>query len=116
MGCLSSGDLKEEKTLFALCNRLYRIPVLSSRKRPRSCYDVGWFVTWLGFRPSAGAPKRLCRFRFNDGPRDFGVLGPSLEALLWFAFQRLANREKKDGTLDFRVRRKEVNHVIVEEG
>jgi cytidylate kinase len=39
-----------------------------------------------------------------------------LEALLWFALQRLANREKKDGTLAFRVRRKEVNHVIVEEG
>src|SRR5229473_319912 len=50
----------------------------------------------------------------NDCPlSDFGT---SLEALLWFAFQRLANREKKDGTLAFRVRRKEVNHVIVEEG
>lgn len=36
MGCLSSGDLKEEKTLFALCNTLYRIPVLSSRECPRS--------------------------------------------------------------------------------
>ena len=45
-----------------------------------------------------------------------GVLGPSLEALLWFAFQRLANREQEDGTLAFCVRRKEVNHVIVEEG
>jgi len=31
------------------------------------------------------------------------------------AFQRLANREQEDGTLTFRVRRKEVNHVIVEE-
>jgi len=39
----------------------------------------------------------------------------SLQALLWFAFQRLANREKKDGTLAFRVRRKEVSQVIVEE-
>ena len=36
MGCLSSGDLKEEKTYFALFNTLYRIPVLSSRKCPRS--------------------------------------------------------------------------------
>ncbi len=32
MDCLSSEDLKEEKTQFALCNTLYRIPVLSSRK------------------------------------------------------------------------------------
>src|ERR1035441_6020764 len=31
------------------------------------------------------------------------------------AFQRLANREQEDGTLTFRVRRKEVSHVIVEE-
>src|SRR5260370_40508942 len=37
-------------------------------------------------------------------------------ALLWFAFQRLANREQEDGTLAFRVRRKEVSHVIIEEG
>ena len=50
----------------------------------------------------------------NDCP--FSDFDTSLEALLWFAFQRLANREKKDGTLAFRVRRKEVNHVIVEEG
>jgi hypothetical protein len=34
MGCLSSGDLKEEKSLFALVNTLYRIPVLSSREYP----------------------------------------------------------------------------------
>ena len=40
----------------------------------------------------------------------------SLQSLLWFAFQRPANREQEDGTLAFRVRRKEVNHVIVEEG
>jgi hypothetical protein len=39
-----------------------------------------------------------------------------LEILLWFAFQRLANREREDGTLIFRVRRKEVSHVVVEEG
>jgi hypothetical protein len=31
-------------------------------------------------------------------------------------FQRLANREKEDGTLTFRMRRKEADHVIVEEG
>jgi len=36
MGCLSSGDLKEEKALFALANTLYRIPVLSRRKCPTS--------------------------------------------------------------------------------
>ena len=47
MDCLSSEDLKEEKTHFALCNTLYRIPVLSSWKCPRSRYDVGWFVTGL---------------------------------------------------------------------
>ncbi len=35
---------------------------------------------------------------------------------MWFAFQRLANREREDGTLIFRVRRKEVSHVVVEEG
>ncbi len=32
MGCLSSGDLKEEKALFALVTTLYRIGALSSRK------------------------------------------------------------------------------------
>src|SRR5439155_14691037 len=37
-------------------------------------------------------------------------------ALPWLAFQRLANREQENGTFIFRVRRKEVNHVIVEEG
>src|SRR5215471_18128797 len=37
-------------------------------------------------------------------------------APLCFAFQRLANREQEDGTLAFCVRRKEVSHVIVEEG
>src|SRR5205809_326505 len=36
--------------------------------------------------------------------------------LLWFALQRLANREQEDGTLVFRMRRKEVNYIIVEEG
>ena len=36
--------------------------------------------------------------------------------LLWFALQRLANREQEDGTLVFRTRRKEVNYIIVEEG
>ncbi len=40
----------------------------------------------------------------------------SLEVLLWGTFQRVANREQEDGTLVFRVRRKEVSHVIVEEG
>jgi len=50
----------------------------------------------------------------NDCP--FSDFDTCLEALLWFAFQRLANREKKDGTLAFRCRRKEVSHVIVEEG
>ena len=37
-------------------------------------------------------------------------------ALSWLAFQRLANREQENGTFIFRVGRKEVNHVIVEEG
>ncbi len=37
-------------------------------------------------------------------------------ALLWFAFQRLANREQEDGTLVLCVRRKELNYIIVEEG
>src|SRR5215469_3965252 len=37
-------------------------------------------------------------------------------APLCFAFQRLANREQEDGTLAYCVRRKEVGHVIVEEG
>jgi hypothetical protein len=37
-----------------------------------------------------------------------------LEVLLWFALQRLANREQEDGILAFRVRRKKVNHVIIE--
>jgi hypothetical protein len=36
--------------------------------------------------------------------------------LLWSAFQGLANREQEHGTFVFRVRRKEVGHVIVEEG
>ena len=36
--------------------------------------------------------------------------------LLWFALQRLANREQEDGTFVFRMRRKEVNYIIVEEG
>jgi hypothetical protein len=31
MDCLSSEDLKEEKTYFALTNTLYRILALSSR-------------------------------------------------------------------------------------
>jgi hypothetical protein len=35
MGCLSSGNLKEEKTKFALLNTICRILVLSSRKCPR---------------------------------------------------------------------------------
>ncbi len=34
MDCLSSEDLKEEKTYFALVYTLYRIKVLSSRKCP----------------------------------------------------------------------------------
>ena len=58
--------------------------------------------------------RQMARQDFQRLP--FSDFGTSLEALLWFAFQRLANREKKDGTLAFRVRRKEVNHVIVEEG
>src|SRR5690349_17781732 len=37
-------------------------------------------------------------------------------ALLWFALQRLANRQQEDGTLVFRMRRKELNYIIVEEG
>jgi hypothetical protein len=37
------------------------------------------------------------------------------EAQPRFAFQRLANREQEDGILAFRVRRKETNHVIIEE-
>src|SRR5580704_3596512 len=35
---------------------------------------------------------------------------------LWFGFLRLANREQENGTLAFRMRRKEASHVIVEEG
>jgi hypothetical protein len=44
-------------------------------------------------------------------------VSPSLNAgLLWLAFHWFANREQKDGTLSFRLGRKELNHVIVEEG
>jgi hypothetical protein len=35
---------------------------------------------------------------------------------LWVAFQRFVNREQEDGSLASRVRRKEVDHVIIEEG
>ena len=52
MGCLSSGDLKEEKTEFALSSTIYRIPVLSSRKLPRSLRC--WLVCDLARIPSFG--------------------------------------------------------------
>jgi hypothetical protein len=39
MDCLSSEDLKEEKTYFAVINTLYRIKVLSSRKCVVGCFE-----------------------------------------------------------------------------
>src|SRR5271155_4167416 len=48
--------------------------------------------------------------------RESRILLTPLEALLRFASQRLADREQKDGALALRMRRKEFNHVIVEEG
>jgi hypothetical protein len=60
MDCLSSEDLKEKNAQFSLRNRLYRIPVLSSWKRPWSRYDGGRFVTWLGFRTLQLARLKGC--------------------------------------------------------
>src|SRR5712671_3433722 len=40
----------------------------------------------------------------------------SSERLLWLAFPRLANRQQEYGTLIFRVRREELNHLVVEKG
>jgi hypothetical protein len=42
-------------------------------------------------------------------------LGGSIRVLLRLALERLANHEQEDGTLAFRVRREELNWVIVEE-
>ena len=81
------------------------------RKRLASERNGSWLDCRLPFDsnlPSNGRP-RLQPTPFTD----FELLD---RPLLWFAFQRLAKREKKDGTLAFRVRRKEVNHVIIEEG
>ena len=72
--------------------------------------DTGAPIVRTGFRDY---------FRFADKPGvgrsnrnvEYGHFSASA-----CAFQRLANREQEDGTLTFRVRRKEVNHVIVEEG
>jgi hypothetical protein len=64
--------------------------------------------------------RTLCKMRLAADSFVYNRLVSGLPtsrefALLWFAFQRLANREQENGTLAFRMRREEVNHVIVEE-
>ena len=59
--------------------------------------------------------SKLAPTPFMDSLRLAGhPSGDLAAALLWLAFHRLANREQKDGTLTFCVRREELNHVIVE--
>ncbi len=90
----------------------------TSRGRPSQDALTSGRVDW-NLRTS---DRAFFRLQYDGGRGAIGsdpissVFDRSKRALLWFAFQRPANREQEDGTLAFRVRRKEVGHVIIEEG
>ena len=66
MDCLSSEDLKEEKTSFALSNSVCRILGLSRRKCPRSGRVYAFVATdiasWYGRENCVGGLKSYSAF------------------------------------------------------
>src|SRR5262249_34721244 len=68
-----------------------------------------------------GSVRRASGFVLTGKPEIIETFSPSCwptnqgSALLWFALQRLANRDQENGTLVFCLRGTEVNHIVVEE-